>query len=100
MIVPGLGETNLRRVIQSVIDLANGASNGIGLAPVVLAPGATETEVRDRNCAPASLVLFCCDSASAADARPFLKKAGAGSFIIGHQAAGANAVLRYEIRRP
>ena len=100
MIVPGLGETSLRRIIQSVLDLANGGSNAIGLAPVVLAPGATETEVQDRLCAPASLVLFCCDSAAAADARPYLKAAGAGSFVIGHQTAGAGATLRYEIRRP
>lgn len=100
MITPSLGETNLRRIIQSIVDLASGASNGIGLSVVTLAPGATETEVRDPNCAPASLAMLCATSAATAAAQPYLREARAGSFVLGHLPAAAGATLRYELRRP
>lgn len=100
MNVPGLGETNLRLVIQAVRDLATGGSNAIGAGPVTLTPGATETEVAAPACAPGALPVLVPTSAAAAAARPFLRESRAGSFVLGHLPADPGATLRYELRRP
>ena len=100
MNVPSLGETSLRTVIQAVRDLATGGSNAIGAGTVTLTPGATETEVKDRACAPGSLPVPVPTSAPAAAAQPFVREVRAGSFVLGHLSAPPGATLRYELRRP
>lgn len=101
MIVPGLGETSLRRVIQTVLELAAGGTNALSAAPVTLAPGVNRTEVRDARCGPQTLPVLVPLSAGAAAAELFIAEVRAGSFVIGHSvSASAERTVAYELRRP
>lgn len=61
---PGITETDLKKIILSIQQLAAGRSNAVG--SVTLAAGAESTTVSDNNCATGSTVLFTPTTANAA----------------------------------
>lgn len=65
--VPGINETDLKKIVLSLQQLAAGRSNATGT--VTLTPGAATTVVTDNNFAPGSVPLFEATTASAATER-------------------------------
>jgi hypothetical protein len=62
--VPGVTETDLKKIILAVQQLAAGRSNAVGT--VTLATGSATTVVSDKNCAAGSTPLFTPTTANAA----------------------------------
>jgi hypothetical protein len=62
--VPGITETDLKKIVLAVQQLAAGRSNAVG--SVTLTTGAATTTVSDNNCASGSTVLFTPTTANAA----------------------------------
>ena len=88
--VPGLAETDLRKIILAVQQLAAGRSNAVG--QVTLATGSATTVVNDANCAPGSSVLFTPVTANAAaeagNGTMYLSSVSNKSFTITHANSG------------
>lgn len=98
--VPGTEETNLKKIILSLQQLAAGRSNAVGT--VTLATGAATTVVMDMNCAVGSTVLpFPTNAASAAEyasGNMYIGAVANGSFTITHtNSATAGRTFRYAI---
>ena len=62
--VPGITETDLKKIVLALQQLAAGRSNAVGT--VTLATGAASTVVTDKNCAAGSTPLLTPVTASAA----------------------------------
>jgi hypothetical protein len=62
--VPGITETDLKKIILAIQQLAAGRSNAVG--SVTLATGASSTTVTTANCAAGSVPILVPASASAA----------------------------------
>lgn len=62
--VPGATETDLKKIVLSIQQLAAGRSNAVG--SITLETGAATTTVSDNNCASGSTVLFTPTTANAA----------------------------------
>lgn len=98
MNLPGLTETNLRRVIQAIRELAVGGTNAAG--SFTLNEGATRTVVEDRACVETSLPLCVPTGPGAAGLAWWVDGVEQGRFTVGHVSATANASFRYELRQP
>ena len=89
--VPGITETDLKKIILAIQQLAAGRSNAVGT--VTLAPGSATTAVTDRNCATGSTPLFTPVTAEAAteagNGTMYVSAVVNGAFTITH----ANSVL-------
>jgi hypothetical protein len=81
--VPGLSETDPKKLILSLQQLAAGRSNAIGT--VTLTVSATSTTVTDQNCASGSAIILTPQTANAAAALTGIYYSTAnGSFVINH----------------
>ena len=84
--VPGITETDLKKVILAVQQLAAGRSNAVG--SVTLAVSAATTVVTDKNCAAGSVPLLTPITANAAteagNGTMFVSAVANGSFTITH----------------
>lgn len=96
--VPGTEETDLKRLILSLQQLAAGRSNAIGV--VTLATGATTTVVSDVNCSVESAITMMpgTSNAAAALATTYIT-AGNKSFTITHASnSQTDRTFRYAIQ--
>ena len=84
--VPGVTETDLKKIILAIQQLAAGRSNAVGT--VTLATGSATTVVTDKNCAPGSTPLLTPTTANAAteagNGTMFISAVTNGSFAITH----------------
>jgi hypothetical protein len=84
--IPGITETDLKKVILALQQLAAGRSNAVG--SVTLATGAATTVVSDKNCAAGSTPILTPATASAAaelgNGTMYVSAVANGSFTITH----------------
>jgi hypothetical protein len=84
--VPGITETDLKKIVLAVQQLAAGRSNAVGT--VTLATGAASTVVTDKNCAAGSVPIAVPTTANAAaeagNGTMFISAVANGSFTINH----------------
>ncbi|NEU94817.1 hypothetical protein [Bradyrhizobium uaiense] len=84
--LPGLNETDLKKIIRAVHELGSGRSNAIGT--VTLAVSATSTTVLDQNCAAGSAIILMpqTSDAAAAISTTYIPAATVqnGSFVVQH----------------
>ena len=84
--VPGITETDLKKIVLAVQQLAAGRSNAVGT--VTLATGSATTIVTDKNCAAGSTPLLTPTTANAAtevgNGTTYVSAVANGSFIITH----------------
>ena len=84
--VPGIAETDPKRIVLAIQQLAAGRSNAVGA--VTLTTGAAATVVNDRNCAAGSTPLLTPATAGAAaeisSGALFVSAVANGSFTIAH----------------
>ena len=84
--VPGITETDLKKIILSLQHLAAGRSNATGT--VTLATGASATVVTDANCAAGSVPLLTPATANAAaevgNGTMYVSSVASGTFTISH----------------
>jgi len=84
--VPGITETDLKKIILSLQHLAAGRSNATGT--VTLATGASATVVTDANCAVGSVPLLAPATANAAaevgNGTMYVSSVASGTFTISH----------------
>ncbi|HEY3792960.1 MAG TPA: hypothetical protein VGM09_14090 [Bradyrhizobium sp.] len=89
--VPGITETDPKRIVLAIQQLAAGRSNAVGV--VTLATGAAATVVTDRNCAAGSTPLLTPATANAAaeigTGTLFVSAVANGSFTISHANSAA-----------
>jgi hypothetical protein len=85
--VPGLNETDLKKINQAIQQLSAGRSNAVGVVTLAVSP-ATSTTVTDRNCAAGTVPILVPTTANAAAAQAtnYIPKVtiGNGSFVIQH----------------
>jgi hypothetical protein len=99
--VPGLTETDLKKVILALQQLAAGRSNAVGA--VTLATGASTTTVSDPNCAAGTVPLLAPASANAAaeagNGTMYVSAVANGSFTISHaNSATAGRTFHYALQ--
>ncbi|MGY2052412.1 hypothetical protein [Methylobacterium sp. JK268] len=99
MILPGLGETSLRRIVQAIRDMGTGGTNALANGPVDLAAG-DRTVVGDARCGPDSVPVVVPLDAAAAAAQVYVMATAAGSFTLGHLPGAGGRRVTYELRRP
>jgi hypothetical protein len=84
--VPGITETDLKKIVLAIQQLAAGRSNAVG--SVTLATSAATTVVTDKNCAAGSVPLLTPITANAAteigNGTMFVSTVANGSFTIIH----------------
>jgi hypothetical protein len=84
--VPGITETDLKKIVLALQQLAAGRSNAVGT--VTLATGVATTVVTDKNCAAGSTPLFTPATASAAtevgNGTIYVSAVANGSFTLAH----------------
>jgi hypothetical protein len=89
--VPGTTETDLKKIVLAIQQLAAGRSNAVGT--VTLAIGVATTIVTDKNCAVASTPLLTPTSASAAtevgNGTMYVSAVANGSFTVTHANSAA-----------
>jgi hypothetical protein len=100
--VPGITETDLKKIVLAIQQLAAGRSNAVG--SVTLTENAAATVVTDQNCATGSAILFMPTTANAAaeigNGTMYVPTATIlnGSFSITHaNSATAGRTFRYAI---
>lgn len=88
--VPGITETDLKKIVLAIQQLAAGRSNAVGT--VTLATASATTVVTDKNCAIGSTPLFTPTTANAAiefgNGTMYVSAVTNGSFTITHANAG------------
>jgi hypothetical protein len=84
--VPGITESDLKKIVLAIQQLAAGRSNAVGT--VTLATGSAMTVVIDKNCAAGSTPLLTPTSANAAtevgNGTMYVTAVANGSFTITH----------------
>jgi hypothetical protein len=84
--VPGIAETDLKRIVLAIQQLAAGRSNAVGT--VTLATASATTVVADKNCAAGSTPLLSPTTANAAaeagNGTMYISAVTNGSFTITH----------------
>jgi hypothetical protein len=84
--VPGITETDLKKIVLAIQQLAAGRSNAVGT--VTLATAAATTVVSDKNCAVGSTPLLTPTTANAAaeigNGTLYVSAVANGSFTITH----------------
>lgn len=98
--LPGITETDLKKIVLAIQQLGAGRSNAIGT--VTLVTGAATTTVSDNNCAPGSVVLFTPTTANAAaevgNGTMYLSAVANKSFTVTHaNSATAGRTFLYAI---
>jgi hypothetical protein len=89
--VPGITETDLKKIILALQQLAAGRSNAVG--SVTLATGTSTTVVADKNCSAGSTPILTAGSASAAvelgNGTIYVSAVANGSFTLTHASSAA-----------
>jgi hypothetical protein len=84
--VPGITETDLKKIVLAIQQLAAGRSNAVGT--VTLATGAASTLVTDQNCAAGSTPILTPATANASaefgNGTIYISAVANGSFTITH----------------
>jgi len=84
--VPGITETDLKKIVLAIQQLAAGRSNATG--SVTLATGAASTVVTDKNCAAGSTPILTAATANASgefgNGTIYVSAVTNGSFTISH----------------
>lgn len=84
--VPGITETDLKKIVLAIQQLAAGRSNAVG--SVTLATGASSTTVTTTNCAAGSVPILVPASANAAtevgNGTMYVSAVANGAFTITH----------------
>ena len=84
--VPGITETDLKKIVLAIQQLAAGRSNAVG--SVTLATGASSTTVPTANCAAGSVPILVPASANAAaevgNGTMYVSSVANGAFTITH----------------
>ncbi len=84
--VPGITETDLKKIVLAIQQLAAGRSNAVGT--VTLATGVATTVVTDKNCAAGSTPLLTPATANAAtevgNGTLYVSAVANGSFTVAH----------------
>lgn len=84
--VPGITETDLKKIVLAIQQLAAGRSNAVG--SVTLATGASSTTVTTTNCAAGSVPILVPASANAAaevgNGTMYVSAVANGAFTIAH----------------
>ena len=95
--VPGITETDLKKIVIALQHLAAGRSNAVG--SVTLATGSATTTVTTANCSASSTPILTPASASAAaDGTVYVSAVTNGSFTIAHaNSATAGRTFLYAI---
>jgi len=98
--VPGIVETDPKKIILALQQLAAGRSNAVG--SVTLAMGAATTAVIDKNCAAGSTPILTPTTATAAaeigNGTMYVSAVSNGSFTITHaNSITAERIFRYAI---
>ncbi|MCA6121918.1 hypothetical protein J6500_08395 [Bradyrhizobium sp. WSM 1704] len=98
--VPGITETDLKKIVLAIQNLAAGRSNAVGA--VTLVPGASTTTVSAPNCALGSTPILTATSPSAAaelsSGTLFVSAVVNGSFTITHgNSATADRTFLYAV---
>jgi hypothetical protein len=98
--VPGITETDPKKIVLAIQQLAAGRSNAVGR--VTLATGAASTVVMDNNCAAGSVPVLVPTTANAAvevgNGTMFISAVTDGSFTITHaNAATASRTFLYAL---
>lgn len=98
--VPSLTETDLKKVILALQQIAAGRSNAVGV--FTLTPSAASTTITDKNCAVGSVIIPVARTASAAaelaGGAMFLSGRTNGSFTFTHaNSATADRTFSYAI---
>lgn len=99
--VPGIAETDLKKIILALQQLAAGRSNATGT--VTLATGAATTIVADPNCAAGTVPLLVPASANAAtevgNGTIYVSSVANGAFTISHaNSATAGRTFLYALQ--
>lgn len=99
--VPGMAETDLKKVILALQQLAAGRSNATGT--VTLATGASTTVVSDPNCAVGTVPLLTPASANAAtemgNGTMYVSAVANGAFTVTHaNSATAGRTFLYALQ--
>jgi len=97
---PGITETDLKKIVLAIQQLAAGRSNAVG--SVTLATSVATTIVTDKNCAAGSTPLFTPTTANAAaemgNGSMYVSAVANGSFTITHaNSATAGRTFLYAI---
>jgi hypothetical protein len=83
---PGITETDLKKIVLAIQQLASGRSNAVG--SVTLTTGAATTAVTDRNCAAGTVPVLVPTTANAAaeigNGTMYISAVANGSFTITH----------------
>jgi len=91
--VPGITETDLKKIVLALQQLAAGRSNAVGT--VTLATGVATTVVTDKNCAAASTPLLTPVTANAAtevgNGTLYVSAVANGSFTLAHANSATTA---------
>jgi hypothetical protein len=91
--VPGITETDLKKIVLAIQQLSAGRSNAVGT--VTLATGAATTVVTDKNCAAGSTPLLTPTTANAAaevgNGTMYVSAVVNGSFTITHANSATTA---------
>ena len=91
--VPGITETDLKKIVLALQQLAAGRSNAVGT--VTLATGAATTVVTDKNCAAGSTPLLTPVTANAAteigNGTLYVSVVANGSFTLTHANSATTA---------
>jgi len=91
--VPGITETDLKKIVLALQQLAAGRSNAVGT--VTLATGAATTVVTDKNCAAGSTPLLTPVTANAAtevgNGTIYVSAVANGSFTLTHANSATTA---------
>ncbi|VIO77384.1 hypothetical protein [Bradyrhizobium ivorense] len=98
--VPGITETDLKKIVLAIQNIAAGRSNAVGT--VTLAAGASSTTVSTPNCAPGSTPILTPATADAAaefgNGTLYVSAVMNGSFTITHaSSAGPARTFLYAI---
>jgi hypothetical protein len=98
--VPGITETDLKKIVLAIQQLAAGRSNAVG--SVTLAVGASSTTVTTANCAAGSVPILVSASANAAtevgNGTMYVSAVANGGFTISHaNSATAGRTFLYAV---
>lgn len=98
--VPGIGETDPKKLIMSLTELASGRSNAFG--SVTLTVSAATTTVSDKNCSAESTPILAPTTANAAaevgNGTIYISAVANGSFTITHaNSATTGRTFRYAL---
>jgi hypothetical protein len=97
--VPGITETDLKKIILALQQLAAGRSNAVG--SVTLAAGASTTVVADKNCSAASTPILTPATAAAAaelgNGTIYVSAVTNGAFTLTHVNSAAARTFLYAL---